>query len=245
MDDAHKKYTLQARTGIKGEAFFEALIADYALPHQIVGPKDIGIDYICEWVFGDKPTGILFGIQVKTFSSTTATPQPDGVETTLNGLDKYTIANSKLTIDGKTLRYWKGLGMPMYLFAVVHTSATDGIDDRLDCYYKRFTQVLTSNEPQERLVFYKANRGARFLAFADETNRRQGFARDLFIDYMRWTYYKGTIAYLNPRTLGLNQFPEGNRVFRDLLGEYSQQVCETYLKTKPFLDQYCADERTD
>jgi hypothetical protein len=239
MNEDYKKYTLQARTGIKGEAFFEALIADYALPHQIVGPKDIGIDYICEWVFGDKPTGILFGTQVKTFSIASATPQPDGVESTLNGLERFRIDNRNLTIDEKTLRYWKGLGLPMYLFAVVNTPAVDGVDDRLDCYYKRFTSVLTSTETQEQLVFYKANRGAKFRAFANDSNQ-QGFARDLFIDYMRWAYYKGTIAYLNPRTLGLNQFPQENMVFDDLLGEYRQQVCETYLKTKQFLDEYCA-----
>ena len=44
-EEEYKKYTLQARRGIKGEAFFEALISDYCIPHQIVGPKDIGIDY--------------------------------------------------------------------------------------------------------------------------------------------------------------------------------------------------------
>jgi len=108
MDEAqHKKYTVQARTGIKGEAFFEALIADYSLPHHIAGSKDIGIDYICEWVYGDKPAGILYAVQVKTFSEKIATPQVIGVESRLNDLGEYRIANSNLTIDDSLL---EGIG---------------------------------------------------------------------------------------------------------------------------------------
>ena len=36
---------------------FEHLIADYSVPHHIVGPKDLGLDYICEWVYGKKQKG--------------------------------------------------------------------------------------------------------------------------------------------------------------------------------------------
>jgi len=72
--DDYKKYTIQAKRGIKGEAFFELLVSDYSLPHQVVGPKDIGIDYFCEWVYGDRPTGILYAVQVKTFSEEKAKP---------------------------------------------------------------------------------------------------------------------------------------------------------------------------
>ena len=240
MNDAkHKKYTVQARTGIKGEAFFEALIADYSLPHHIVGPKDIGIDYICEWVYGDEPTGILYAVQVKTFPERIAKPQHIGVESRLNGLEKYRIANPNLTIGNETLHYWKGFGMPVYLFAVVQTAATEERDEQLDCYYKRFTSVLTSNDQQQDLDFYKANCGSRFIAFAREDEKMQGFARDLFIDYMRWAYFKGSIVYLNPRTLGLNQFEEENTVFGDLLEMYREAVCNTYAKTRGFLEEYC------
>src|SRR5260370_40337311 len=66
----HKKYTIQARIGIKGEAFFEALIADYSLTDHFVGPNDIGIHYIFEWAIGDPPTGVVFSVQVKTFTVT-------------------------------------------------------------------------------------------------------------------------------------------------------------------------------
>lgn len=63
-----KSYTNQAKKWIKGEAFFESLISEYAIPHKIIMPKDLGVDFICEWVHGEKPTGVLFLAQVKTIS---------------------------------------------------------------------------------------------------------------------------------------------------------------------------------
>lgn len=157
----------------------------------------------------------------------------------MNGLDKYAISNSNLVIDDKTLHYWKGLGIPVYLFAIVQ-SATDSDEQRLDCYYKRFTPVLTTSKKQEELDFYKVSDGTSFIAFAHPTKKRLGFARDLFIDYMRWSYYKGFITYLPPETIGLDQFPGENAVFIDLLKEYKDKVCLTYAKTRSFLEQYCS-----
>ena len=238
-NDTYKKYTIQAKRGIKGEAFFESLVSDYSLPHRIVGPKDLGIDYICEWVYGDRPTGILYAVQIKTFTQKTAKPQFVEIDRKLNGLHKYRIANPNLTIDEKTLHYWQGLGMPVYLFAIVQTSADTGDRERLDCYYKRFTRVLTTNTKQEELDFYKVNDGTSFIAFADPNERKLGFARDLFIDYIKWSYYKGSIVYLKPRTIGLNQFAADDSVFIDILREYSERVCFTYTKTRDFLEKYC------
>ena len=240
--ETNKKFSLQARTCIKGEAFFESLITDYAIPHHIVGQKDIGIDYICEWVHGDDPTGVLFAAQIKAFTITAATePRPMVVAKNLNGLDHYTIANSNLTVPPETLRYWKGLGLPMYLFAVARTPAGEHGHDTLDCYYKRFTPVLTLDEPQETLCYYKVNQGAKFIAFAQEPEQRLGFARDLYIDLMRWAYYKGSIAYLNPHKMGLMQFGEEEKVFKDLFGNYKDRVCATFAKTKRFLEANCPD----
>jgi hypothetical protein len=233
-DEQPKKFTVKARTGIKGEAFFEELIVDYSLPHRIAGAKDLGIDYICEWINGDKPTGILYAVQVKTFSNKTAKPEKIGVEK-LNGLEKYTISNPNLNIDNRTLRYWKGLGMPVYLFAVVKTEATAEQKEELICYYKRFTSCLTSAAQQENLRFFKVNHGSKFIAYQLEQERKLGFARDLFIDYMRWVYYRGSINYLNPRTLGLNQFPEKDAVFEDIIREYEQKVLEAYVRIREFL----------
>jgi len=55
-----------------------------------------------------------------------------------------------------------------------------------------------------------------------------GFARDLFIDHVRWSYFNGAIAYVNPRTLGLEQFPEKDAFFADLFKEYGQRILKTY-----------------
>jgi hypothetical protein len=237
-DKGYKQYTIQARTCIKGEAFFESLVSDYSVPHHISGPKDLGLDYICEWVYGDEPTGILYAVQVKTYTVTRRTsPQRTGVERKLNGLEKYRICNRNLTIKDQTLRYWKGFGLPTYLFVVVRTPAEKQGEDRLDCYYRRFTTVLTLDQPQEQLDFYKVNEGTRFLAFANEDRKIQGFARDLFIDLLRWTYYKGSITYPNPHKLGLEQFPTDG-VFRDILCNYREQICVSYSKIRQFLKRY-------
>jgi len=140
--DEYKKYTLQARRGIKGEAFFESLVCEYSIPHHVVGPKDVGIDYFCEWVHGDRPTGVLYAVQVKTFSEETAKPKFVRIEKKLNGLENYEIRNPNLRVDESTLRYWLGLGIPVYLFAVVQSVTHDehGEKERLDCYYKRALQ---------------------------------------------------------------------------------------------------------
>ena len=229
--DDYKKYTLQAKRGIKGEAFFESLISEYSLPNQIVGPKDIGIDYICQWVYEDKPTPVLYAVQVKTFSIKTAKPESVGIERHLNLLEKYQINYNKLTIDDKTLWYWRTLGMPVYLFAICYE------EDKIDCYYKRFTPVLTQDDKkQSELSFYKVNHNNSFIAFADSQRKIGGFARDLFIDYIRWNYYKGSIAYLNPHDIGLKQFPVRN-IFPELFQEYQEQIISTYNMTKSYIEQ--------
>lgn len=229
-ENGHKKYMKQAKIGIKGEAFFESLISEYSLPNQIVGAKDIGIDYICQWVYENKPTPILYAVQVKTFSRKTVTPKSLGIEERLNALEKYRINDSNLTIDDKTLWYWQTLGMPIYLFAIWYQ------ERKMDCYYKRFTPVLTTDKDQSEESFYKVNRENSFIAFADSGKRTGGFTRDLFIDYIRWNYYKGSIAYLNPRDVGLNQFPDDN-IFPELFREYGDKIISTYNKTKSYIEQ--------
>ena len=235
-DGDYKKYTAQAKAAIKGEAFFEALVSDYAIPHRIVGQKDIGIDYICEWVFGDKPTGVLFAAQVKTLSARNVKVEHLGPHKGFNELEGYKIVNSHLRIDERTQQYWRGLGMPVFLFAVVYPERIDA-GGQLDCYYKRFTPALTTTRAQEEEDFYKVNEGGTFLAFADRDSKKHGFARDLFIDLMRCSYCKGSISYVSPRTMGLEQFPEEDSVFGDLFEEYDKVILETYDKTKKYLER--------
>ncbi len=99
-------------------------------------------------------------------------------------------------------------------------------------YYKRFPPVLTGTSKQEAEHYYRVDNGVKFRAFADEEKRTKGFARDLFIDLMRWSYFKGSIAWMNPRKLGLQQFPEENNVFEEFVETYKKQICETYSKQR-------------
>jgi hypothetical protein len=76
-----------------------------------------------------------------------------------------------------------------------------------------------------------------FHAFKDADKRTQGFARDLFIDHVRCSYAKGSITYLDPASMGLNQF-QANSVFGDIFEDYEKQIREAYATTKEFLERY-------
>ena len=233
-NNEYKQVTAQAKATIKGEAFFESLVSDYSLPHHIVGSKDIGIDYICEWVYGDRPSGILYAAQVKTFSRQNVRIDDRGPDQR-NQLRGYSIKHDFLEIDARTQRYWRGLGIPVYLFVVLY-SESQSHGGRLDCYYQRFTPMLTTDATQDQADFYKVNDGTTFLAFADQSTRTGGFARDLFVDLMRCSYSKGFISYISPRIIGLEQFPEEDAVFIELFGEYRETIRITYDKTRRFLE---------
>lgn len=230
-DSKYKKFTIQAKKGIKGEAFFESLACSHSLPIQIVGLKDIGIDYICQWIYEDRPTPILYAVQVKFFSTK---KQPEYIRTrkNFNNLKEYRIVNKNLKIDGRTLDYWRTLSMPVFLFAVCF------IAQEATLYYKRYTPIVT--KPNENFdfysEFYQVNNGGEFLVYGDPSLQTGGFVRDLFIDYIRCNYYKGSIAYLNPLTIGLHQFPEDN-IFPELFEEYQDKIIPTYAKTKLYLEK--------
>lgn len=234
------QYSHAARLCIMGEAYFESLIAKYAIPHHIVGQKDVGVDYICEWAYDDNPSGFLFTVQVKTFTVKKGQKvQPVISESDRNksGLEPYRIPHLK-KIGPKTIAYWKGLGLPAYLFAVAHTQR-DGLDsDDMQMYYKRYSDVLTRPFPQEDELFYRVDENRRFMAFKNE-NRSQGFARDLFMDLMRLSYSKGNITWIDPRKLGLNQFQKKDGFFDEFFQLYKPQICETYKNTKKYLDRFC------
>ena len=243
-DSGYKKFTAQAKAAIKGEAFFEALVSDYSLPHHIVGSKDLGIDYICEWVYGDQPTGVLYAVQVKTLSRQNVQLEDLGPKLGYNQLRRYEIRNAVLQIDERTLQYWRGLGMPVYLFVIVYCES-QGQGGRFESYYKRFTSVLTTHKTQDKEDFYLVSEGTTFRAFADQTAQTNGFARDLFVDLMRCYYSKGSISYISPRTIGLQQFPEENAVFQGVIEEYRQSICSTYQKTKRFIETLCENYSGD
>jgi hypothetical protein len=230
-DSMYKKYTKKIQLSIKGEAFFESLVSNYCIPHKIAGPKDLGMDYICEWTFGDKPTGVIFGVQIKTYSQNSVSITFQGKETKLNGLEKFKITN--IRIDKKTEIYLKGLEIPIYLFALIPDNEEY---KSFTSYYKRLTLSLFGKYSQSDLPFYKANEGLRFFSYREPLKDRQGgFTRDLYIDYMRLTYYKGSITYLEPLKIGLRQFPEKEAIFEDLFNEYKDRIIPLHERLKRFL----------
>ena len=186
----------RSRSSGSGEAFFESLVVDYAIPHRIARQNDLGIDFLCEWIYRDRPSGILFSIQIKTTTSDVVKPVFVR-QSPLNALDMYTLKGANKA-DDRTINYWKGLGLPAYLFYVIENESNCS----LDCYHKRYTPLLdghaSSDEKTGTNLFYRVNNGATFLAFADAEKEIGGFARDLIIDYARLSYSKGHIVQRTP-----------------------------------------------
>jgi hypothetical protein len=130
--------------------------------------------------------------------------------------------------------------MPVFLFTIIYSNGHSE-EGNMDCFYKRVTPTLTTNKKLEDQFFYKVNKGSAFLAFADSDAHAYGFARDLFIDLMRCAYHKGSISYISPRSIGLEQFPSDNAVFGDLFEVYQETIVETFKKTKNFMDKLCKE----
>jgi hypothetical protein len=224
----YKKYTEAARRGIKGEAFFESLVVEHAIPHRIARQNDLGVDFLCEWIYRDRPTGILFLAQVKT--TTRDLVKAEFVcQSNLNGLAKYALTGAD-KVDDRTLNYWKGLGLPAFLFCVIENGSS------LDCYHKRYTPLLDGVPGPDDAIgsksFYLVSNGSRFLAFADPEKEIGGFARDLIIDYARLAYSKGHVVPLTPSQLGFWPFenkanPDVVRCFGELVGWHQNKIRET------------------
>lgn len=149
-DDAYMKYTETSRRGIKGEAFIESLIVDHAIPHRIARQNDLGINFLCEWIYGDRPSGILFLTQVK--STTSDVVEPEFVcQSPLNGLRTYTLKRAA-KVDERTINYWKGLGLPAFLFIVIKNGSYGA--SRLECYHKRYTPLLDGHASSHDKIGY-------------------------------------------------------------------------------------------
>jgi hypothetical protein len=231
-DDEYKKYTERARRGIKGEAFFESLVVDHAIPHRIARQNDLGIDFLCEWIYGDRPRGILFLAQVKTRPSDIVKPE-FVCQSTLNGLCTYTLTGAA-KVDERTINYWKGLGLPAFLFIVIEDRSKGS--SSLKCYYKRYTPLLdghaSSDDENGTKLFYRVNNEATFLAFAEPKNEIGGFARDLIVDYARLAYSKGHIVQLTPKNLHFWPFPnketpDALRYFPEVVEWHREKIKET------------------
>ena len=214
------------RIGNRGEAYLEFIMSKYCLMHKIAGYKDIGIDYLCEWLVGDTPSRILFGIQVKTSDRSDVELDHLGTNKRFNGLEKFKFTTTpSWEIKQNTINYWFGFEIPLYLFFVLKN------DSSFDCYYQRLTPILHKNDKEKAAEeiqnyknndLYKANDDkSEFLAIIDRGGKDGGFARDLFFDSVRCSYYKGSVQYRDANEFGLKGWEKDN-IYIDILGE---RVC--------------------
>jgi len=219
------------RIGNRGEAYLEFIMSKYCLMHKIAGYKDIGIDYLCEWLVGDSPTRILFGIQVKTSDISGVELQHLGRNKGLNGLEmfKFTNTTPSWKINENTINYWFGFEIPLYLFFVLKNNSS------FDCYYQRLTPILHKKDKGKAVVeiqnyknneLYKANDDkSEFRAIVDRGRKDGGFARDLFFDSVRCSYYTGSVKYRDSDEFGLKGW-EGDNTYVDILGEPDRPYIE-------------------
>ncbi|OGI34298.1 MAG: hypothetical protein A2259_05070 [Candidatus Moranbacteria bacterium RIFOXYA2_FULL_43_15] len=218
-----------------GEGFFLSLLSEYAILHKVEGGNDIGIDYFCEWINQEnsESTNVLFAVQLKTTQIDKIILTSVGNDSERSWLPQYEIkwkdkegksnGNFDNTIKPKTIEYWRGFEIPVYLFVIV---VEEGKENKL--LYKRYTPILHRTEREGEIKFHLANNENSFLAFANKATSKGGFCRDLYIDYIRCNYEKGAIIHKDPRELGLNQFPKEKFFFKDLLTEqYKDKVQET------------------
>ncbi len=208
------------RIGNRGEAFLEFIMSKNCIMHSITGYKDIGIDYICEWLDKDTPSRLLFGIQVKT-TEQKVTLIDKGINRRMNELETVKIKNpSVFKIKEETIEYWQGLNIPLFLFLIITNQ-----ENNFDCYYSRLTPILhkigiDSASKIKRIKsgdFYLANNRSSFNAVKAKTWMDGGFVRDLFMDSVRCSYQSGNILYKDPRNLGI-KWP-ASAIFPTVLGD--------------------------
>lgn len=217
-------YLRTKQLGNKGEGFFETLISDYAIAHKVDGSKDIGLDFLCEWIFGQKPTQLMFGVQVKFRTNPKLIRRKE--KGSKNLLYQF---QSNFKIDNpRTLQYWKGFDFPVFLFLITTK------DKKLSCYYKRYTPILHDISKEKDEKFYLVNEEQQFLAYKEEKRQDGGFCRDLFIDHLRCRYTKGVLTGVDPKDLGLKYYSK-NTIYQDVVKDYKNQIMETYKLYKTIL----------
>ncbi len=206
------KYIKSKQVGNKGEAFFESLFSDFAIIHKVDSSKDIGLDFLCEWVCGQKPTQLLFGVQVKTRSNLNMKKKG---KSRLNALEQFEYS---LKIKDSILNYWRGFDFPIFLFLVNLKKRNT------ECFYKRYTPILhgLNNESFEK--FYKVNNGTEVFAFIGD---RGGFCRDLFIDHLRCQHYKGMLSGIDPHDIGLTGYDK-DKLYQGVWDNYKTKIEETF-----------------
>lgn len=216
-------YIKNKQTGNKGEAFIESLFSDYAIVHKIDGSKDVGLDFLCEWVAGEKPTRLLFGIQVKTTKSIHEFNE-NGKTSNTNFLQEFSTSQipSFKKIPDTTLTYWRGFNFPVFVFRVLLT------ENKTLAFYKRYTTVLHGIDTEESLPFYLANMDTKLQAYIYK-ERTWGFCRDLFFDHLKCQHYRGMLSGVNPDDLGLSGWKQ-DALYKGVFDHYKERIKKTYAK---------------
>lgn len=224
--------------GNRGEAFLEFIMSRHALMHKVVGYKDIGIDYLCEWIIEGKPTRVLFGIQVKTSDIADIRLEHLGRNKKLNGLEIYKFNKiiPSWNITEKTINYWFGFEIPLYLFFVLKDK------QNFNCYYQRLTPNLHKKDKNKAIKeiqdyknndMYLVNENDSFRAIVKRGKQDGGFSRDLFFDSVRCVYNLGSLNYRNSLEFGLEGW-ETEGTYVDILGEedrpYMDKLENTLIK---------------
>lgn len=219
----NNSYITNKQTGNKGEAFIESLFSDYAIVHKIDGSKDVGLDFLCEWVKGEKPTQLLFGLQVKTTKSVCKFTQKGKLSRT-NFLMEFSSAQipSFNKISDKALAYWRGFNFPVFVFRVLLT------EEKTLVFYKRYTTILHGIDKEESLPFYLANEGTKLSAYIYK-KRTWGFCRDLFFDHLKCQHYRGMLSGVNPDDLGLSGWKQ-DALYTGVFDHYKERIRKTYLR---------------
>jgi len=224
MDDSSKvlpKVPISFRIGNRGEAFLEFIMSKHCLMHKIAGYKDIGLDFLCEWLVEGSPTRIIFGVQVKTSDIKEIELVSLGKNVRFNELEKFKFKKApSWKIEEKTINYWLGFEIPVYLFFVIRNGTS------FECYYQRLTPRLHLNDKSTVIKrvkaykdeeLYKVNDGnSEFIAYIPRQDKDGGFARDLFIDSIRCSYFNGSVGYRDSKEFGLKGWGDG-LIYPDIL----------------------------
>lgn len=206
-------YLKSKQKGNKGEALVESLLSEYAIVHKIDGSKDVGIDMICEWVNGEKPTQLMFGVQVKTLDIKL---EFKSKKSRINFLEEY---RGSVSIKQTTLDYWKGFNFPVFLFLVDLKKGK--------IYYKRYTSIAHGLIKHTEEPFYLVTKNGNFQAYVQGEKHTWGFCRDLFFDHLRCQHNKGVLSGVDPNDLGLSGWTK-EALYTGVFDQYKDKILVTY-----------------
>ena len=212
-------YLKSKQKGNAGEALVESALSKYAIVHRIDGSKDVGLDMICEWVFGEKPTQTMFGIQVKTLEKKLSLIKD---KSNLNWLPEY---KGTVYIKQNTLNYWSGFDFPVFVFLVDL--------NKLDIDYKRYASIVHGLVDHKNEPFYLVADNQGFKAYVEGDIHTWGFCRDLFFDHLRCQHKKGNLSGVNPRNLGLRGW-EQEALYKGVFDQYKKEIRKTYNRYNRF-----------